>query len=80
MQAVEPRSADTLQRIDVAVLERALREQSGGTMIARLRDVVRYAQENWGFPGSERTAKAILLFSGRYVVEDSHADQIVRPR
>jgi hypothetical protein len=79
-EAVRSRSGDTLQRIDVTVLERALREQSGGTMTARLRDVVRCARENWGFPGSEQTAKAILLFSGRYVIEENRADQIVRPR
>lgn len=72
----------TLSSLDALVLEQALRERSGGTMVAPLRDVVQLAVERWGFPGSVGAAEAVLLNSGRYVVEPDPTapDEMIRPR
>jgi hypothetical protein len=56
---------------DLVALERALWEVSGGTMSARVADVVRFAREKWGYPGSVRQAVLVLRTRGYWFSESN---------
>lgn len=56
--------------VDFLTLERAFHEVAGNAMKASLAEVVQFAADNWGYPGTCAAARYRLVQSGRYEVDD----------
>lgn len=63
---------------DVVILEEALRRVSDGAMEAVLSDIVQYAAEMWGYPGTVWNARATLVGSRRYEAIDGFVRPIAK--